>query len=233
MIEMLSAERSLVEVAGLMRRGDGTGRKLQSVALTSLTEFPRRQSARVPTRPARTGKPRRRRVFGGCRPGSVGLSGRVADARISGRDAGRSERYPRWRVRCDSPGNGAASDEKPRFAPGNGVLRARRSAGPGPPSSIGGGLRFARKWRRKGLKRLNPRPEIAPPTGAVHRKPAACRLRSAVDETECEVARNSQGGACRASPTDFVPRRPSPQAMGRMLAGSRVPTGIHLRELHF
>src|SRR5208283_1594981 len=70
MIDMLSADRSLVMLAGLIRRGDGTGRKLQSVALTSLTEFPRRQSARVPARPA--GKPRRRRVFGAADPARLG-----------------------------------------------------------------------------------------------------------------------------------------------------------------
>ncbi len=189
-------------VAGLMRRGDGTGRKLQSVALTSLTEFPRRQSARVPARPA--GKPRRRPVFGGCRPGSVGLSGRVADARdrAAGTPGDRGEMFA-GQSDAIRPEMAVQAIEKPRFAPGNGALQARRSAGPGLPSSIGGGLRFAgfaRKWRRKGLKRLNPRPEIAPPTRAVHRKPVACCLPSAVDETECEspgTPKAARAGAVR------------------------------------
>src|SRR5271166_6917975 len=56
MIEMLSAERSLVELAGLMRRGDGTGRKLQSVALTSLTEFPRRSIGAGPRAASQDGE---------------------------------------------------------------------------------------------------------------------------------------------------------------------------------
>jgi len=47
-------------------------------------------------------------------------------------------------------------------------------------------------------------------------------------ESKSRGDRNSQGGSCggRASPADFVPSRPWPQAMGprRMLAGRRAAT---------
>ncbi len=161
-----------------MRRGDGI---LQSVALISLAEFARHQSARVPARPGKTGTPRRRAI----------------EARSAVDSPVRFAR--KWRRKRLK-----SLDSRKEMAP----CRARRPQARGLLSSIRDPLRVARKRRRKGLKSLNPRRETARPTGA-------CCVRSAVVRP-MRVAGNSRGGRCggRAAPTGFVPTRPSPSAMG-------------------
>ena len=147
------------------RRGDGTERKLRSAALNALTTFPPGQSARVPARPAR--KPRRRRMFSACRPSAARLQGCVAAAtdppgrrRAAGErsaadrpNAGRPEMFPQALEKMDSaPGNGASCRDRRPASLRHGVFEAWRT----------GPMRIARKWRRKALRRLNPRPDMAP-----------------------------------------------------------------------
>ncbi len=90
-----SGDRSLVEMAGLMRRGDETGRILQGVALIALAEFARHQSARVPTWPGKTGKPRRRAIQArSAVDGPMRFARRWRRKRLKSRDS-RPEMAPR------------------------------------------------------------------------------------------------------------------------------------------
>jgi len=61
--------------------------------------------------------------------------------------------------------------------------------------AIGGGhdrLRVARKWRRKGLKRLNPRPEMAP--------------LDSFDPQACALARSTRDGQAVARRPEMAPQ---------------------------
>jgi len=158
------------------------GRKLQSVALISLAEFARHQSGRPPR-----GQPGRGNREAGA------FSAAADRARLGFPDGSWTfateppkcrATDPRRTVRCDSAGNGASPDAA-TASPLPAILNPRCAASR--PES--------RKWRRKGLKRLKSRSEMAP------RRPP-------------------QGGPCgnRSSPRDW---RPLPQWTGCSLAGWR------------
>src|SRR5208337_3333364 len=114
MIATLSADRSLVEVAGLRDEATEQGANCKGMALNALTSFAR-QSARVTARPAWTGKPRRRRIVSDCRPVAVRAPAR---ARLAGTPGDRQAAGGGQAVR-ESTGNGAASLWK-------GSIRARK-----------------------------------------------------------------------------------------------------------
>ena len=99
-IDGLSVDQSLVELAGLTRRGDGTGAKIAERGADFIGRIRSPSIGEAPARPARTGKPRGGRVFGRRRPGSVGLSGRVVDIRDRA---------------AKMPGDGSAADSPMRF----------------------------------------------------------------------------------------------------------------------
>ncbi len=118
----------------------------------------------------------------------------------------------------DSPGHRAAGTRSAGDSPsaGNPEMAKWRNRA----ASVWKGSIRARKWR--------------PAPGPSIRKPAACSLRSAA-ERPMRVARCSQGGPCgsRSSPRDSAPRRPSPQAMGGMLAGRRASNSISILGVEF
>ncbi len=118
----------------------------------------------------------------------------------------------------------------PYGCPGRGCS-LKLAGAPGCRDAIGGRQSIGRKsgngemakWRRKCLERLDSRPEMAPAPGPSIRKPAACSLRCAAERPNAEspgVPKAAHAGAVR-HPGNFAPRRPSPQAMGGMLAGRR------------
>src|SRR5271166_3584874 len=115
MIATLSADRSLVEVAGLRDEATEQG-QIAGYGAERITSFGR-QSARVTARPAWTGKPRRRRIVSDCRPVAVRAPlaldspGRRAIGKRSAGD----------RPYASRPEMAPQVFGKARFAPGNGA----------------------------------------------------------------------------------------------------------------